>query len=283
MKKLICSTICLAIALLLFFIFPSEIKWIFGDTGVYILMIIMYSLVYCVFIFIIKFSWWIAKIFTGFTNRNKHKAMTIYEWTKFTRNIEKEIKLIIGDEVISGKDVVDNLQIIKGRVVNYFEKDINRMKMFKAYLKVVTEDTTATTFKTFILGMLSTGFVSLIIQNKMDKVMLFDYKLKAEVGSAFYYGVGGLFIWFVIITIVTSLLIYSDRTRERLLVECIDMCIDEINSKKKEEGNQEGNQEKNEEKKQEKSKVEEDKLDGEEKKGRNQRRKKGRRQKHQSR
>ncbi|MFY0163758.1 hypothetical protein P3K79_09615 [Bacillus anthracis] len=271
MKKLICSTICLAIALLLFFIFPSEIKWIFGDTGVYLLVIIMYSLVYCTFIFIIKFSWWIAKIFTGFTNRNKHKAMTIYEWTKFIRNIEKEIKLIIGDEVISGKDVVDNLQIIKGRVVNYFEKDINRMKMFKAYLKVVTEDTTATTFKTFILGMLSTGFVSLIIQNKMDKVMLFDYKLKAEVGSAFYYGIGGLFIWFVIITIVTSLLIYSDRTRERLLVECIDMCIDEMNSKKKEEENQE------------ESKVEEDKLDGEEKKGRNQRRKKGRRHKQQSR
>ncbi|MCU4770866.1 hypothetical protein [Bacillus toyonensis] len=270
MKKLICSTICLAIALLLFFIFPSEIKWIFGDTGVYILMIIMYSLVYCVFIFIIKFSWWIAKIFTGFTHRNKHKAMTIYEWTKFIRNIEKEIKLIIGDEVISGKDVVDNLQIIKGRVVNYFEKDINRMKMFKAYLKVVTEDTTATTFKTFILGMLSTGFVSLIIQNKMDKVMLFDYKLKAEVGSAFYYGIGGLFIWVVIISIITSLLIYSDRTRERLLVECIDMCIDEINSKEKEEKKEESK----EEEEQEESKVEEGKLDDKEKKGRNRRRRK---------
>ncbi|MDF9626913.1 hypothetical protein P5775_30005 [Bacillus cereus] len=266
MKKLICSTICLAIVLLLFVIFPSEIKWIFGDKGVHLLMIIMYSLVYCTFIFIIKFSWWIAKIFTGFTNRNKHKAMTIYEWTKFTRNIEKEIKQIIGDEAISGKDVVNNLDIIKGRVVTYFNKDINRMKTFKAYLKVVTEDTTATTFKTFILGMLSTGFVSLIIQNKMDKVMLFDYKLKAEVGSAFYYGVGGLFIWVVIISIITSLLIYSDRTRERLLVECIDMCIDEINSKEKEESK--------EEEEQEESKVEEGKLDDKEKKGRNRRRRK---------
>lgn len=274
MKKLICSTICLAIVLLLFVIFPFGIKWIFGDKGVHLLMIIMYSLVYCTFIFIIKFSWWIAKIFTGFTNRNKHKAMTIYEWTKFTRNIEKEIKQIIGDEAISGKDVVNNLDIIKGRVVTYFNKDINRMKTFKAYLKVVTEDTTATTFKTFILGMLSTGFVSLIIQNKMDKVMLFDYKLKAEVGSAFYYGVGGLFIWVVIISIITSLLIYSDRTRERLLVECIDMCIDEINSKEKEEKKEEKKEESKEEEEQEESKVEEGKLDDKEKKGRNRRRRK---------
>ncbi|WP_192797599.1 hypothetical protein, partial [Bacillus sp. CH140a_4T] len=227
MKALFKITVVLIVTLLLIFLFPATINCIFGENTLKILMIIIYSFGVCIFIYIQKFSLWFVKFCLGIIYKKKQNKMTLFQWTGITRSVDAQIKKII-DNSIAKNDAIDNLTTIKNRIRLHFQDDIEKMKTFKLYLKVIVEDTTATTFKTFILGMLSSGFISLIVQNKLHMVFLMDVNLKKEVGETFYYTVGGIYTWIIISCIATWLLIISDRARERILIECIDMSINEV-------------------------------------------------------
>ncbi|MGA5696769.1 hypothetical protein MWG54_27310 (plasmid) [Bacillus cereus] len=233
MKKLCLVTLFLFVILIVFSIFIEPLRGFIGN-GINYIRVILYCIISLLLDIII--ANFLVKTIKGIRKRilkKKPKEMKLFAWTGGIQDIEAELKLIIGNSIVS-KDIIGNIGIIKKQIKRYFYRDVNKLKSFRAYLNVVEKDSTVLVFQTFIFAILSSAFASMVVTGRIVDVTKYLLpKMDNGLSQVFYYGLGTAFVFFIIGIMIAYLMSHTDKTRVRIIQEVIDICIEELENEKK--------------------------------------------------
>lgn len=191
----------------------------------YVLYILFFIIIAHAAIFIIR-----ARIWNIF--KRKKKELTTFQWAGEIKNLDKEMKLLLGCIKVSD-DIIDNIGVLKKRIGYYFNNDIKKMKRYKAYLSVVEKDNTTLIIQTFIIAIFSSAFASALVTGKIQDVIEFFMPLKEAgvqkeaIPLEFYYVSGIMFLFLLAVVMISFLLIFTDKTKIRMVQKVIDVYIDE--------------------------------------------------------
>ncbi|MHA4310650.1 hypothetical protein ACX16O_17710 [Bacillus cereus] len=237
MKKVHFFALILVVITVLLNIFMQPIVNSIGIATIYIAILIFYALYALSFIIIADTTKWITKGGIGGVYRRKRKDVTIYQWTGNAKDLDEQLKLLIGCKKVSG-DVIDNMGVLKERIRYYFKDDQSKMKRFKAYLNVVEKDSTPIVIQTFIMAIFSSAFASALVTGNIKHVIQFFIPITKEgigieISGLFYYATGVIFLLILIMIMISFLISITDRTRIRIIQEAIDIYIDEEKNAKK--------------------------------------------------
>lgn len=232
MKKIYLYTAILWGLLKLIRVFMIPIVSLSGIYVVYISLIMFYVLYILFFIIIAHAAIFIirAKIWNIF--KRKKKELTIFQWAGEIKNLDKEMNLLLGCIKVSD-DIIDNIGVMKKRIGYYFNNDIKKMKRYKAYLSVVEKDNTTLIIQTFIIAIFSSAFASALVTGKIQDVIEFFMPLKEAgiqkeaIPLEFYYVSGIMFLFLLAVVMISFLIIFTDKTKIRMVQKVIDVYIDE--------------------------------------------------------
>ncbi|MED3541328.1 hypothetical protein ABEX53_10625 [Bacillus toyonensis] len=232
MKKIYLYTAILWGLLKLISVFMISIVSLSGIYVVYISIIMFYVLYILVFINIAHAAIFIirARIWNIF--KRKKKELTTFQWAGEIKNLDKEMKLLLGCVKVSD-DIIDNIGVLKKRIGYYFNNDIKKMKRYKAYLSVVEKDNTPLIIQTFIIAIFSSAFASALVTGKIQDVIEFFMPLKEAgvqreaIPLEFYYVSGIMFLFLLAVVMISFLIIFTDKTKIRMVQKVIDVYIDE--------------------------------------------------------
>lgn len=232
MKKIYLYTAILWGLLKLIRVFMIPIISLSGIYVVYISLIMFYALYILFFINIAHAAIFIirARIWNIF--KRKKKELTTFQWAGEIKNLDKEMKLLLGCIKVSD-DIIDNIGVLKKRIGYYFNNDIKKMKRYKAYLSVVEKDNTTLIIQTFIIAIFSSAFASALVTGKIQDVIEFFMPLKEAgvqkeaIPLEFYYVSGIMFLFLLAVVMISFLLIFTDKTKIRMVQKVIDVYIDE--------------------------------------------------------
>ncbi|MFJ1105221.1 hypothetical protein MU858_28395 (plasmid) [Bacillus sp. PGP15] len=232
MKKIYLYTAILWGLLKLIRVFMIPIVSLSGIYVVYISLIMFYVLYILFFIIIAHAAIFIirARIWNIF--KRKKKELTTFQWAGEIKNLDKEMKLLLGCIKVSD-DIIDNIGVLKKRIGYYFNNDIKKMKRYKAYLSVVEKDNTTLIIQTFIIAIFSSAFASALVTGKIQDVIEFFMPLKEAgvqkeaIPLEFYYVSGIMFLFLLAVVMISFLLIFTDKTKIRMVQKVIDVYIDE--------------------------------------------------------
>ncbi|PER60202.1 hypothetical protein CN503_25780 [Bacillus cereus] len=232
MKKIYLYTAILWGLLKLIRVFMIPIISLSGIYVVYISLIMFYALYILFFIIIAHAAIFIirARIWNIF--KRKKKELTTFQWAGEIKNLDKEMKLLLGCIKVSD-DIIDNIGVLKKRIGYYFNNDIKKMKRYKAYLSVVEKDNTTLIIQTFIIAIFSSAFASALVTGKIQDVIEFFMPLKEAgvqkeaIPLEFYYVSGIMFLFLLAVVMISFLLIFTDKTKIRMVQKVIDVYIDE--------------------------------------------------------
>ncbi|WP_255294083.1 hypothetical protein [Bacillus toyonensis] len=169
MKKVYFFAVIFVVITVLLNIFMQPIVGSIGIATMYIAILIFYTLCALSFIIIADTAKWITKGGIGGIYRRRKKDVTIYQWNGNTKDLDEQLKILIGCKKVSG-DVIDNMGVIKERIRYYFKDDKSKMKRFKAYLNVVEKDSTPIVIQTFIMAIFSSAFASTLVTGNIKHV-----------------------------------------------------------------------------------------------------------------
>lgn len=236
MKNIFRIVVNIVVGLVIFYGLMKAIRENLDHMNWYIAVIIILfiKLIFCIIIARFSRNLMINVNRMFFKKRRKKKKISLFNWTNYIQDVEEDIKKLIGHKKASN-NIIDSIDDIKQQIHLYFQRDKQKMKKFKAYLNVVEKDSTLIAFQTFLLAMLSAGFVSVVATGNV-KWIIRNYvmpKIEGELLGDFYYTAGFIFLILFITIIVGFIMNYTDKTRVRILQEVMDLCIDEIEEGKK--------------------------------------------------
>ncbi|MDM8361541.1 hypothetical protein ACS4JF_26380 [Bacillus thuringiensis] len=230
---------------ILFFIYPCFSKLIASQIGatwtVDIYIVILYLSCAAAFNLFNIAYWHInEKVMTRKGADKKFGELNLYAWTGILQPIEGKRKEIVESgsdqnatqDVKANEDVLGNISRLKEKIRNYFEEDNERMRAFKAYLNVEEKDMTTSVLQTFIVGMLSSIFVFLVVNDRIR--LIIDQFIPEEVinkinnSSLFYNASGALFLFGLLLMVVTTIINNTSKNRVRVFQEVTDMCIKDL-------------------------------------------------------
>ncbi|QWH15278.1 hypothetical protein EXW38_28980 (plasmid) [Bacillus mycoides] len=231
MKKVYFFAVIFVVITVLLNIFMQPIVDSIGIATMYIAILIFYALYALSFIIIADTAKWITKGGIGGMYRRRKKDVTIYQWTGSTKDLDKQLKILIGCKKVSG-DVIDNMGVLKERIRYYFKDDKSKVKRFKAYLNVVEKDSTPIVIQTFIMAIFSSAFASTLVTGNIKHVIQFFIPISKdgvgiEISGLFYYTTGVAFLLILIMIMISFLISFTDRTRIRIIQEAIEIYLDE--------------------------------------------------------
>ncbi|HDR6633216.1 TPA: hypothetical protein QCV53_001474 [Bacillus cereus] len=232
MKKIYLYTALLLGVLKIISMFTIPIVSSLGISLVYISIIMVYVLYILSFIIIAHAALIIVRARAWNIFRRKKKELTTFQWAGEIKNLDKEMRLLLGCIKVSD-DIIDNIGVLKKRIGYYFNNDIKKMKRYKAYLSVVEKDNTPLIIQTFIIAIFSSAFASALVTGKIQDVIEFFMPLKKSgllekaVPLDFYYVSGIMFLFILAVVMISFLIIFTDKTRVRMAQKVIDIYIDE--------------------------------------------------------
>ncbi len=195
-------------------------------------LVVIGYIISIIFIYLVnKYSWKISRVLTKIGNGMKVEGQTLYEWSGYTQQLELKMREIIENEKSEG-DIFNNIENLKNKLKNHFQKDDRKLYSFKAYLNVEEKDTSTTVLQTFIIGVISSIFVYIVVNNKISDIMNNfvprDIINKLNESSVFYNASAGLFIFSLVLLFVVSLVKNTSKNRIRVFQEVTDIYIKEL-------------------------------------------------------
>ncbi|MGH0498940.1 hypothetical protein ACQVPI_22045 [Bacillus wiedmannii] len=194
-------------------------------------VVIVYVIFSTSFYILNSISWYFSRKIKQKKNKKKSGKQSLYEWTEYTQQLELKIKEIIGDEQ-SNPNIFDNMEKLEVNLKQHFNNDVRQLKLFKAYLNVDEKDTSTTALQTFLIGIISSIFVYLLVNNKLSDIMneiVPRNMINAFNKSGVFYNTSaGLFIFSLVLLIVVSMVNNTSKNRVRVFQEVTDMCIKDL-------------------------------------------------------
>ncbi|WP_049119546.1 hypothetical protein, partial [Bacillus cereus] len=237
-----------AILGILFFTYPCFSEKIASQIGatwtIDIFIVILYLTFTSLFYLFNLVYWYInEQVMTRKGAGKKAGKLNLYAWTGILQPIEGKRKEIIESgsdqnatkNVKASEDILENISELKGKISKYFNEDIEKLRAFKAYLNVEEKDMTTSVLQTFIVGMLSSIFVFLVVNDRIRLIVgqFIPEELvnKINNSSLFYNASGGLFLFGLILMVITTIINNTSKNRVRVFQEVTDMCIKDLEKK----------------------------------------------------
>jgi hypothetical protein len=163
--------------------------------------------------------------FLNFRSKKESK-LSLYMWLDNLEGCNRLLKYLLKNEKEEG--ILENLEKVHDRLNEYCQNDKKKLKLLRSYFKTINEEGPLELLNKTILGIIVASIVWLITKGKLwtyasftETVMDVNPLYITSLNFTTFIIEGFLFL---IIFIVDY---FKDRTRNKIILEVIDVCIDE--------------------------------------------------------
>jgi hypothetical protein len=171
-------------------------------------------------------NYYVVIYFLNF-RRKKESNLSLYMWLDNLEGSNQLLKFLLKNEKEEG--ILNNLEKVHEKVKNYCENDKKKLKLLRSYFKTINEEGPLELLNKTILGIIVASAVWLITKGKLWSFASFtDYVISVDPIFITFLN----FITFIIegflFLVVFIVDHFKDRTRNKIILEVIDVCIDEL-------------------------------------------------------
>lgn len=153
--------------------------------------------------------------------KNKfNKRMSLYSWMDELIDYDETLTHLLKIQINKYR-VIDNLNIIKSSILRITKGKIETLQLYKAYYNQISKETGEELYFKTILTLLTSVAV---------------YLLKDYITETSNININSGFLFILIVCITVAIIvgkINNSKSRNGLIIEIIDICIDEVRQKEK--------------------------------------------------